>query len=112
MIPCAFAGYVAELVANWFIGSGLPLPITEKLLRQQDEFRKLKELESMDVEDIADAETKETSKMETESEKITTSPEEEDSTYKEIQRMYWVLFLNAILPCRFLSVPFRYAPIL
>lgn len=44
-----FAGYVAELVANWFIGSGIPLPVIKRLLTQHDRLRKKKQQIDMEV---------------------------------------------------------------
>ncbi|ROT63084.1 hypothetical protein C7M84_019048 [Penaeus vannamei] len=43
-------GYVAELVANWFIGSGMDHECVVQLVRKQDELRRLEkeELEKMD----------------------------------------------------------------
>lgn len=44
------AGYVAEILANWFIASGLPLPTIVRLLGEQDKIRKRKALEAMEVD--------------------------------------------------------------
>lgn len=44
------AGYVAEILANWFIASGLSLPTIVKLLGEQDKIRKRKALEAMEVD--------------------------------------------------------------
>lgn len=44
------AGYVAEILANWFIASGLPLPTIVKLLGEQDKIRKRKALEAMEID--------------------------------------------------------------
>lgn len=46
----SLAGYVAEILANWFIASGLPLPTIVKLLGEQDKIRKRKALEAMEVD--------------------------------------------------------------
>lgn len=42
-------GYVAELVANWFIGSGISLSVIKRLLTQHDKQRKKKQQLDMEV---------------------------------------------------------------
>ncbi|KAK4305761.1 hypothetical protein Pmani_022352 [Petrolisthes manimaculis] len=44
-------GYVAEMLANWFISSELPLSTILRLLGEQDKIRKRKALEAMEIDD-------------------------------------------------------------
>ncbi|XP_068227254.1 rab3 GTPase-activating protein non-catalytic subunit-like [Palaemon carinicauda] len=56
-------GFVGELIANWFIGSGLPLQTVEDLLRKHDSLREKKASESHNSEDGSCQEEKDTSDM-------------------------------------------------
>ncbi|XP_042225418.1 rab3 GTPase-activating protein non-catalytic subunit-like isoform X1 [Homarus americanus] len=77
-------GYVAELVANWFIGSGLSLSTVEKLLEQQDTYRKSKEREeAMDVDNGREILAGDDEKMTVDVEE----PDEEDATSEEIKKL-------------------------
>lgn len=78
-----FAGYVAELVANWFIGSEIPLSILKKLLIQHDKQRKKKQQDEMEVIEA---------KEETEIllDEVPCEEESELDNYHEISGMYVV----------------------
>lgn len=45
------SGYVAELVANWFIGSGMDHECVVQLVQKQDELRRLEKEELEKMED-------------------------------------------------------------
>lgn len=79
-----FAGYVAELVANWFIGSGIPLSIIKRLLTEQDALRKKKEQMNMEVIE----EEEETLMGVDEVPPPVEKPENELHNYREIFGMY------------------------
>ncbi|KAK7069681.1 hypothetical protein SK128_010832, partial [Halocaridina rubra] len=75
-------GYVGEVLAKWFIGSGLPLSAVENVLRKQDEFRKTREVESMEVECADQGEEKLKEEEEKQVEKhIEESQENEETLY-------------------------------
>lgn len=80
-------GYVAELVANWFIGSGLPLTTIEKLLVQQDVFRKSKEREDMEVESVVDKVADDNLKYSPDSAEVTEELRADVETCEEIDEL-------------------------
>ena len=51
MITCFFTGYVAELVAKWFIGSGIPLSAIKKIVTRHDEQVRKKQQVYMEVDE-------------------------------------------------------------
>lgn len=83
MCSC-FAGYVAELVANWFIGSGIPLSIIKRLLTQHDKQRKKKQQLDMEVVEAEE----ETQIVADESPPSEEESESELNNYNEIFGMY------------------------
>lgn len=77
-------GFVAELVANWFIGSGLPLSTIEVLLKEQDKLIKTRELKSMEFD--VDTEIVEDD-LTVHDKKVTEELGEQDSATEEIRRL-------------------------
>ncbi|XP_069162048.1 rab3 GTPase-activating protein non-catalytic subunit isoform X2 [Procambarus clarkii] len=80
-------GYVAELVANWFIGSGLPLSAIEKVLKQQDEHRKIKEMEAIEIDNDTEVLTEDKLKSPVDSKKIVEELGAENSGYEEVEKL-------------------------
>lgn len=81
LIPCLFAGYVGELVANWFIASGIPLSAIKKILTRQDEQRRKKQQVSMEV----DEEEEQTQAV---SDDVTTCEEKTDDAFSDYEEIF------------------------
>ncbi|XP_064085104.1 rab3 GTPase-activating protein non-catalytic subunit-like [Macrobrachium nipponense] len=73
-------GFVGELIANWFIGSGLPLDTVERLLRKQDKLRERRSVEDQEP-DVPCQEEKDAS------DKVEKAEPTEDDDNMEIMRL-------------------------
>lgn len=77
-------GYVGELVANWFIASGIPLSAIKKILTRQDEQRRKKQQVSMEV----DEEEEQTQAV---SDDVTTCEEKTDDAFSDYEEIFELL---------------------
>ncbi|ROT62239.1 putative rab3 GTPase-activating protein non-catalytic subunit [Penaeus vannamei] len=85
-------GYVAELVANWFIGSGMDHECVVQLVRKQDELRRLEkeELEKMDDD------SEQTDQMEVTSDSVPNDLKQVDGKIAEFLKNVSKKFPNSV----------------
>lgn len=86
------SGYVAELVANWFIGSGMDHECVVQLVRKQDELRRLEkeELEKMDDD------SEQTDQMEVTSDSVPNDLKQVDGKIAEFLKNVSKKFPNSV----------------